>query len=55
MLIIDDEINGEEMKKIVLKKIRGKLKVVEVKEKGFGESRKDKLEEIEVMNGGKVI
>src|SRR3989338_2395146 len=55
LLIICEDLEGEALATIVLNLLRGTIKVVAVKAPGFGDDRKNMLEDIAVMTGGKVI
>ncbi|MBS3142796.1 chaperonin GroEL [Candidatus Woesearchaeota archaeon] len=55
LLIIADDVEGEAVATIVLNLIRGALKVCAVKAPGFGDERKEMLEDIAILTGGKVI
>ncbi|MDD5039700.1 MAG: chaperonin GroEL [Patescibacteria group bacterium] len=55
LVIIADEIEGEALATFVVNKIRGTFNVLAVKAPGFGDRRKDMLQDIAVLTGGKVI
>ncbi len=55
LVIIADDIEGEALSTLVLNKLRGVLNVVAVKAPGFGDRRKEMLEDIAILTGAEVI
>jgi chaperonin GroEL len=54
-LLIADEVDGEALTTLVINKLRGTIKGVAVKAPGFGDRRKEMLQDIAILTGGSVI
>ena len=55
LMIICEDMDGEALTTLVLNALRGTLKTVVVKAPGFGDRRKDMLQDIAILTGGTVI
>ncbi|MBO5661604.1 MAG: chaperonin GroEL [Tidjanibacter sp.] len=55
LLIVAEDVDGEALSALVVNRLRGTLKVAAVKAPGFGDRRKELLEDIAILTGGTVI
>jgi chaperonin GroEL len=55
LVIIADDLDGQALTTLVLNKLRGTFNVLAVKAPGFGDRRKEMLQDIAILTGGRVI
>ncbi len=55
LLVVAEDVDGEALSALVVNKLRGTLKIAACKAPGFGDRRKEMLEDIAVLTGGTVV
>ncbi len=55
LIIIAEDVEGEALTALIINSLRGALKVCAIKAPGFGDDKKELLEDIAILTGGKVV
>ncbi len=55
ILVVAEDVSGDALATLVVNKLRGSLNIAAVKAPGFGDKKKEMLEDIAVLTGGKVV
>ena len=55
LVIIADDIDGDALSTLVMNRLRGTLKIAAIKAPGFGDRRKQILEDIAILSGGQLV